>query len=148
LTSEPELDPASVEIDRFYPHSPAAVWQALTDPIALSRWLTPVTGFAVEVGNHFILNVPSQPPGEIACEVLAVRSGAGLTLGWVDLRAPRPARWVVDWRLRPEGRGTRMFLDHKGFDTDDRRQKMARNAMERMWRGRMAELGRLLDGAD
>jgi uncharacterized protein YndB with AHSA1/START domain len=105
----------------------------------------PSTGFTAEVGTRFVFTVPTQPPGEIACETLAVRSGERLTLSWVDLRAARPARWIVDWALRSEGRGTRLLLRHSGFDTDDRRQKMARNGMERMWRRVMSQLGELLD---
>ncbi|WP_372443020.1 SRPBCC family protein [Mycolicibacterium baixiangningiae] len=73
-------------------------------------------------------------PGEIACEVLELRPGERLALSWVDLRAARSARWLVDWTVDRQGRGTRLLLRHSGFDIRDRRQKMARNGMERMWR--------------
>ncbi|MDN3352045.1 hypothetical protein [Actinomadura sp. DC4] len=33
------------------PHSPAVVWQALTDPVALAEWLMPVEDFAPVVGR-------------------------------------------------------------------------------------------------
>ena len=144
--TDPGLDPTSVEIGRFYPHPPEQVWQALTDPNWVEQWLMPSTGMrAAAVGTHFVFTVPSRPPGEIACEVLALREIDQLTLSWVDLRAARPARWLVDWTVHPQGRGTRLLLRHSGFDIDDRRQKMARNGMERMWRRVLTQLGELLD---
>jgi uncharacterized protein YndB with AHSA1/START domain len=138
-------DTTSVEIGRFYPHPPEQVWQALTDPNLVAQWLMPSAGFAAaEAGTHFVFAIPTQPPGEIACEVLAVRSGEHLTLSWVDLRATRPARWMVDWTVHLHGRGIRFLLRHSGFGIDDRRQKMARNGMERMWHRVLAQLGELL----
>ena len=32
---------ASVEVDEVLPHPPERVWQALTDPALLARWLMP-----------------------------------------------------------------------------------------------------------
>ncbi|MCZ8379974.1 SRPBCC domain-containing protein [Mycobacterium sp. CPCC 205372] len=146
MTTDPELDPTAVEIGRFYPHEPDLVWRALTDPKVVEQWLMPSTGMAAAAeGTHFVFMVPTQPPGEIACEVLQLRPGEQLVLSWVDLRATRPARWVVDWAVHREGRGTRLLLTHSGFDINDRRQKMARNGMERMWRRALTQLGELLD---
>jgi uncharacterized protein YndB with AHSA1/START domain len=147
MTSDPELDPTSVEIGRFYQHAPEQVWRALTEPDVVEKWLMPSTGMAgAAVGTHFIFTVPTQPPGEIACEVLELRPTKRLTLSWVDLRAARPARWRVEWTVSPQGRGTRLLLRHSGFYIDDRRQKMARNGMERLWRRALTQLGDLLDG--
>lgn len=86
-----------------------------------------------------------QPPGEIACEVLAVRPGEQLTLSWVDLRATRPARWLVDWTVHPQGRGTRLLLTHSGFDINDRRPPTDRNGMERMWQRVLSQIGEMLN---
>ncbi|WP_082393474.1 SRPBCC family protein [Nocardia arizonensis] len=145
MTSDAELNPAAVEIGRFFPQPPAAVWRALTEPDLVERWLMRSTGFVPSVGTHFIFAIPSQPPGEIACEVLAVRPGAQLTLSWVDLRADYSTRWIVDWTVDSQGRGTRLLLTQTGFDIQDRRQKMARNAMERGWRATMTRLREVLD---
>jgi uncharacterized protein YndB with AHSA1/START domain len=147
MIDDSELDPASVEIGRFYPHTPDQVWQALTDPALLERWLMPSTGFvAPRVGSHFIFTVPTQPPGEIACKVLAIRPGLQMTLRWVDLRAQLPARWTLDWTVHPQGQGARLLLTHSGFDISDRRQRMARNGMERMWKRALTQLGTVLGG--
>ncbi|WP_193045401.1 SRPBCC family protein [Mycolicibacterium baixiangningiae] len=147
MTTDPkELDPASVEVGIFYSHAPQQVWQALTDPGLVEKWLMPSTGMLnAAVGTHFIFTVPTEPPGEIACEVLKLRPGQRLTLSWVDLRAARPARWLVDWTVDRQGGGTRLLLRHSGFDIRDPRQKMARNGMERMWRRVLTQLGELLD---
>lgn len=155
VISDPTRDPAAVEIGRFFPHAPSDVWHALADPAVVELWLMASTGFVASAGTHFIFTVPPPPPsapsqhampvGEIACEVLTARPSEQLTLSWVDLRAERPARWVLDWAIRPQGRGTRLLLTHSGFDIEDRRQKMARNGMERMWQGRLLRLRDLLD---
>ncbi|MFI5780903.1 SRPBCC domain-containing protein [Nocardia sp. NPDC051570] len=145
MISDAELNPAAVEIGSFFPQSPEAVWGALTEPDLLERWLMRPTGFAASVGTHFLFEVHTQPPTEIACEVLAALPRERLTYSWVDLRAARPARWIVDWLVRPQGRGTRLLLTQTGFDIEDRRQKMTRNAMERGWKGSLARLREILD---
>ncbi|MFB8277106.1 SRPBCC family protein [Nocardia colli] len=155
MMPDSELDPAAVEVGSFFPQSPEAVWRALTDPDLLERWLLRPTGFVASVGTHFVFTVPPQLPsaarrratplGEIACEVLTARPGEQLTYTSVDLRADRPARWVVDWSIRPDGRGTRLLVTQTGFDISDRRQKMARNALERGWKTGLSRLREVLD---
>lgn len=147
MTDTPERDAASVETGRFYPYSPHRIWDALTDAALVEQWLMPSVGLTdLRVGSQFVFAVPTEPPGEIACKVLALDPCRQLTLRWVDLRAQRPARWTVEWTLRPQGRGARLFLTHSGFDISDRRQKMARNGMERMWNCTLTQLSALLDG--
>lgn len=139
------LDPAAVEIGNFLTQPPALVWRALVEPDLVERWLMRSIGLTAEVGTHFIFVVPTEPTGEIACEVLAARPGEQLTYSWVDLRAKYPTRWEVDWVLETQGRGTRVLLTQTGFDINDRREKMARNAMERGWRTTLVRLGEVLD---
>lgn len=145
MIADSELDPAAVEVGGFFPHSPDVVWRALTEPDLLERWLMRSIGFAASVGTHFTFAVPTQPPAEIACEVLAARPGEQLTLSWVDLRAEHPTRWIVDWMIQPQGTGTRLLLTQTGFDIEDRRQKMARNALERGWKVALSRLREVLD---
>lgn len=146
MTGEAELDPASVEIGQFYPHSPDRVWRALTEPSLLEEWLMPSTGLAeARVGSQFVFTVPTEPPGEIACKILALRPGRLLALRWVDLRAEAPGRWILDWTVSAQGHGARLLLTHSGFDTAVPRQKMARNGMERMWKRALTQLGKVLD---
>ncbi|MFD4182516.1 SRPBCC domain-containing protein [Rhodococcus sp. NPDC058514] len=148
MIADAELNPAAVEIGSFFPQSPDAVWRALTEPDLLERWMTRSIGFVASVGTQFVLEVPTQPTGEIACEVLVARPGEQLKFSWADLRAEDPARWVVDWMLHPQGCGTRFLLTQTGFDIDDRRQKMARNALERGWKVALLRLRDVLDGVE
>jgi uncharacterized protein YndB with AHSA1/START domain len=145
VIADTSMDPAAVEIGRFFPQSPDVVWRALTEPHLLERWLMPSIGFVASVGVQFTFVIPIQPVGDISCEVLTARPGEQLIFSWVDLRAEHPARWVVDWMIWPHGRGTRLLLTQTGFDINDRRQKMARNAMERNWKVVMSRLGQVLD---
>lgn len=146
MTEDLPLDPAAVEIGRFYAHSPDRLWRALTDPVQLEAWLMPSTGLDdPQLGTQFVFTVPTDPPGEIACKVLAIRPGRQVTMRWVDLRAQLPARWVLDSTLHPQGHGTRLLLPHNGFNVSDRRQKMARNGMERMWKRALGQLDSVLD---
>ena len=137
--------PDSVEVGKFLPQPPGVVWHAITDPPMLERWLMKPVGFDAAVGTGFVFAVPTAPTGEIACEVLKSGRDQRLTYSWVDLRAKHPARWILDWALYPQGCGTRIILKHSGFDTNDRKQMMARNALERGWRTALTRLDETLD---
>ncbi|MGW7362041.1 SRPBCC family protein [Streptomyces sp. NPDC054841] len=76
---------------------------------------------------------------------------AGRTTGQAAGRTTEPstgqnaADWTITWTLEPEGRGTRLFLVHEGFDPDDPAQMRARQIMGGGWRGRvMAALEEVL----
>lgn len=134
MIPDPESDPAVVQVGRFFPYPPSAVWWALTDPDAVARWLAPSTGFVgAVVGSQFLFSVSDSTSAEIACEVVAATPVENMTWSWMDMRASRPARWFVTWDVQAHGRGTRLMLTHTGFDMDDRMQKMARNAFARGW---------------
>ncbi len=132
-----ERDETTVELDQFVPYPPSIAWRTLTEPDLISRWFTRSAGFSLTVGSTFILELPANPPAEVACQVLDVLPHHRFTHSYTDLRGSPPARWVVDWRLTPHGRGTRILLEHRGFDVEDHRQRMARNAAERAWRTRI-----------
>lgn len=134
MIADAQLNPAAVELGSFFPQPPDAVWRALTEPDLLERWLLRPTGFAPTVGTRFRFTIPAAPNDEIACDVLTVRPGEQLTYSWMHSPTEHPARWIVDWTLHPQGRGTRLLLTQTGFDIEDRRQKMIRNATERNWK--------------
>ncbi|MFI6040479.1 SRPBCC domain-containing protein [Nocardia sp. NPDC051321] len=134
MIADAQLNPAAIELGSFFPQPPDTVWRALTQPDLLERWLLRPTGFAASVGTRFRFAVPAPSIDEIACEVLAARPYQQLTYSWLLPQAEHPARWIVDWTLLPQGRGTRLLLTQTGFDIEDRRQKMLRNAMERHWK--------------
>ncbi|WP_307848301.1 SRPBCC family protein [Microbispora oryzae] len=119
----PGLHPASISVDQFIPAPPAKVWSSLTEPELLARWWVPGDIHAV-VGHRFHLQMPGW--GSVPCEVLEVEPYERLvyTFG---------ASWVLTWRLVTEGKGTRVLLEHSGFDLENKRDRAAFERMGRGW---------------
>jgi hypothetical protein len=44
------------------------------------------------------------------------------------------ADWTLRWTLAPEGTGTRLILEHSGFDLDDPQHRFAFDTMGPGWR--------------
>jgi uncharacterized protein YndB with AHSA1/START domain len=137
---------ASIHVDEFLPFSPGRVWQALTDPAKLAVWLMP-NDFEPTVGHRFTFRTDPVPQGGfdgvVSCEVLEIDPQRLLRISW----AGGPTmKTTVTWRLHPEGRGTRLFLDHEGFDPSDPFQQVAHRSMGDGWRsGVLRKLVALLD---
>ncbi|MFD4243160.1 SRPBCC domain-containing protein [Streptomyces sp. NPDC058525] len=134
-------DLTSVRVEQFLPHPPSKVWRALTEPELIARWLMP-GDFRLRVGHRYTMHgVPVQATGfsgTVRAEVLAFETGRMLRIGWQDA-APSgdgsaEVDWTITWTLEPEGRGTRLFLDHEGFDPDNPIQQRARTMMGGGWR--------------
>jgi hypothetical protein len=80
-------------------HSPAKVWQALTDPVHLREWAPFVTdGSLGTVGTVKLTWVGAPAP----LETKVTRADAPKMLEYNDIR----------WELEPVGRGTRLTLWH------------------------------------
>jgi uncharacterized protein YndB with AHSA1/START domain len=126
-------DQRTIRVDQFLAHPPGRVWQALTDPVLLARWLMP-NDFQPVTGHQFTFRTEPRPDaafdGVVHCQVLAIKPGRLLRISW---RAGR-LDTTVTWTLAPEGRGTRLFLEHDGFDPDDPIQQSARRIMGAGWR--------------
>ncbi len=103
-----------------YPHSPAKVWRALTDPALIPLWTStgkggrPV-GFSTAVGTHFQFVAKPMPgwSGVVECEVLESREPSLLRYSWVGDDGDDIT--TVTYRLDPHGLGTRFTWDHTGF---------------------------------
>ncbi|ALG86531.1 SRPBCC family protein [Gordonia phthalatica] len=132
-----ERDPSAVELGVFAPQPPTVVWRALVEPDLMQSWLSRPIGFEPVEGTSFLVEVLSEPPHHVACQVLTVVPRTRLVYTWTDPRGDAPATWTVDWHLEAQGRGTRVLLVFSGFDMNDRIQKMARNAVERGWRNQV-----------
>jgi hypothetical protein len=79
-------------------------------------------------------------------QVLAFEPERMLRVRWVDADPANPADWTITWTLEQEGRGTRLFLVHEGFDPDDPAQMRARTIMDGGWRSHVVRaLGQTLD---
>jgi uncharacterized protein YndB with AHSA1/START domain len=102
-------------LESFYPHDPARVWRALTDPDAMADWLMPTEGFAPIVGTKFRFRTRPQPgwDGLVDCEVLTVDEPRRLVYSWIGTKQKHGT--IVTWTLLPEEGGTRLRLEHTGF---------------------------------
>jgi uncharacterized protein YndB with AHSA1/START domain len=114
----------TISVDQFVAAPPAKVWQALTDPELLAQWWAP-GDIAPVAGHRFELTMPGW--GQAPCEVLEVDEPRRFVYTFTE-------NWTLTWRLVPEGRGTRLLLEHSGFDLDDRRMLAAFERMGPGWR--------------
>jgi uncharacterized protein YndB with AHSA1/START domain len=119
--------PGIIRLEQFIEHPPARVWRALSDPALHAKWwaagdVRPVMGhrFTLDMGPGF---------GKQPCEVVAVEPERLLSYSF----APGTLNTTVTWRLKPEGSGTRLFLEHKGFDLDSPLGKAAFGGMSGGW---------------
>lgn len=132
-------DPQAIHVDAFLPHPPEKVWRALTEPELIARWLMP-NDFKLEIGHHFTFKgfpIPAAGFGGTGhSEVLDFEPGKMLRIAW--RAAPDDLSSLdstVTFTLAPEGRGTRLFLAHEGFDPGDPYQAAARRLMGGGWAG-------------
>ncbi len=98
---------------RDYNYPPDLVWQALTDPDAIAEWLMD-NDFKPVIGHKFQLRTKPGPgfDGITHCEVLEVEPSKILaytfTGGGIDT--------VVRYRLEAIPNGTRLHVEHTGFE--------------------------------
>lgn len=125
----------SITLDQFVAATPEAVWRALTEPELVRRWWAE-GDIAPEVGHEFTLDMPGF--GAQPCRVLESRAPGLFVYTFTT-------EWTLRWTLEPEGRGTRVFLEHSGFDLGDKRMAAAFERMGPGWRD--AVLPRLAETA-
>jgi len=100
----PDADCLAVRFERRYPATPAEVWNAVTQPERITRWLAPTTllddgRFRIDFGNG------QQTTGEVvSCE-----PPRSLAVSW-DFPGEPASRVDVD--VRPDGDGAVLVLDH------------------------------------
>jgi uncharacterized protein YndB with AHSA1/START domain len=127
----------TIECDEFLAHPPAAVWKALTQPDLMERWWVPGDIQPV-VGHRFTLDMGSW--GTQQCEVTAVEPERVLQYTFAETVLDT----TITWRLVPEGSGTRLFLEHAGFDLDTPMGRQAYNGMGSGWPGVQARIATVL----
>ena len=81
---------SDIRIVRDYPHPPAKVWRAVTDPALIPLWTATgaggrTEGFSTTVGTKFRLVAKPKPGwnGVVNCEVLEVIEPSLLRYSWV-----------------------------------------------------------------
>ena len=137
----------TIRTDHFLPYTMAQVWKVLTDPALIAKWLMP-NDFQLEVGHQFNFNTapiaPVQFGGTVYCEVLDFEVERSLRYSWIDRGEENGLHSVVSWRLEPEGDGTRLSLEHEGFDANHPLQLKGYQMMSQGWKRivgqRMAEV--------
>ena len=102
-------DDSTIRLVRDLPAAPAKVWAALTQPDLHARWWAAGDVQPV-VGHRFSLDMGSR--GQQPCEVLAVEPQRLFRYTF----APEMLGTTITWRLASEGTGTRLELEHAGFD--------------------------------
>ncbi|MDI1482928.1 SRPBCC domain-containing protein [Polyangium sp. y55x31] len=112
-TAPSQTDSISFEFELN--HLPEKVWRALTDPVLLTEWLLPVTGFAPAPGTAFTLKTQPYPgwDGTVNCRILEIETHKKLSYTWVvgDMEIDT----VVTFTLTPTASGTRLSLVQSGF---------------------------------
>lgn len=115
---------ATIRVDQFIAAPPEKVWRLLTEPALMKLWWAEGQVAAV-VGHTFTLDMPGY--GQQPCTVLEVDAPHRFVYTFT-------AAWTLTWRLEAEGAGTRVFLEHSGFDLDDGRMAQAFERMGPGWR--------------
>ncbi|WAC93954.1 SRPBCC family protein [Mycobacterium sp. Aquia_213] len=116
--------PATIRVEQFVAAPPEKVWRLLTEPDLLRLWWADGQVAAV-VGHQFTLDMPGY--GKQPCKVLEVDAPRRFVYTFTSA-------WTLRWRLEPEGTGTRVFLEHSGFDLNDTRMAAAFDRMGPGWR--------------
>jgi uncharacterized protein YndB with AHSA1/START domain len=146
MSDETMTELSSIHVDEFLPYPPDQVWLVLTDPDKLAVWLMP-NDFELTVGHRFTFRTTPVPGAEfdglVSCEVLEIDPQRLLRISWAG---GATLRTTVTWRLVAEGRGTRLLLDHEGFDLSDPFQQVAHRGMGSGWRSNvLRRISELLD---
>src|ERR1700722_8742781 len=76
---------SDIRVVRDYPHPPAKVWRALTDPALIALWGMRPEGFSPVAGTRFKFIAKPQPGwrGFVECEVLEAREPSVIRYSWV-----------------------------------------------------------------
>jgi uncharacterized protein YndB with AHSA1/START domain len=121
----------TIHVDQFLTRPPEVVWRSLTEPELLARWWAG-GDIAPVVGHRFTLDMGRW--GQVPCTVTEVEPARRLSYTFGD--------WTLTWRLVAEGVGTRLFLEHSGFDLDDPQHALAFRNMSSGWIAVLARLER------
>jgi uncharacterized protein YndB with AHSA1/START domain len=117
-------DTKAIEVDQFLPHPPAKVWRHLTEPDRMAAWWA-ASDIAPVVGHTFTIDMGSW--GHQPCTILEVVPEERLVYSFTE-------SWTLTWTLVAEGTGTRLLLEHAGFDLDDPQGRFAFDTMGPGWR--------------
>ena len=111
---------SEIRIVHDYPHPPAKVWRAVTDPALIPRWTATGAGgrpegFTPVVGTKFQFIAKPKPgwSGVVDCEVLEADEPSLLRYSWAGGDGGDVTEVV--YRLQPHAGATRFTYEHTGF---------------------------------
>ncbi len=138
----------TVRRELLIPQLPERVWRAIADRDALAGWMYP-NDFEPRVGHHFTFRVPPNPKVNfdgliVRCEVLECEPPSRLVFSW-SVGGP-VVNTRVNFRLEPEGDGTRLFFEHSGFDLSQLGGNQAFKGAEFGWAKMLGQLPDLVAG--
>ncbi|MBS0547828.1 MAG: SRPBCC domain-containing protein [Proteobacteria bacterium] len=123
-------DIRTITVEQDFPHPPAKLWRALTQPHLIEEWLMK-NDFLPEVGHRFKLR--GDWGGVLDCKVLTIEPLRTLSYTW-DHAHEDPAfnlRSVVTFTLTPSPTGTLLRVEQSGFRPD---QKQALGGAQAGWK--------------
>lgn len=136
------LTEKSLRKSASYPHEPARVWAALTDPRALAHWLMP-NDFKPVLHHEFQFRVDPSPfySGVVRCKVLEIDPPTRMVWSWQTMPAkpgkpPHPPMRIA-WTLSPTPTGCTLTLEQTGLQHQPRlfnlMMSMGWNTMLNRW---------------
>jgi uncharacterized protein YndB with AHSA1/START domain len=134
----------SVVVEREFPHPPAKIWRALTQPHLMEEWLMK-NDFSPVVGHRF--NLRGDWGGVLDCEVLVVEPDKTLSYTWNFAHADAAFNLnsVVTFTITPTTSGTLLRMEQVGFRPDQRQAFGGANAG---WQQFFAKLEEMLVRTD
>jgi len=133
-------NPATLVVERVFPHPQEKLWRALTESPFLAQWLMN-NDFVPVIGRKFQFR--SEPvqnwDGVINCEVLVVDPLKQLSYTWSSMGLD----FVVLWTLTPAETGTHLRMEQSGFGPD---QQQAYGGAKYGWQRFFDGLDKALDG--
>lgn len=136
-----QTETRSVVVERDFPHPPAKLWRALTQPYLMAEWLMRADAAPDAVGRKFHLT--GEWGGVLDCEVLTIEPERSLAYRW-DFENDDPnyaLKSVVTFTLTPTDAGTHLKMEQAGFRPD---QKQALGGALHGWAAFLDKLDGLL----
>jgi uncharacterized protein YndB with AHSA1/START domain len=126
----------NVFMSRRYAAGIEAVWDAWTNPERLPRWLGSVSGELAPGGSAVLAMTPQI---QVTCRIVHCQAPHRLAVIWCHPGEPETA---AELRLRADGDGTILELEHGGLPAD------LRVGYGYGWEDFLDRLGALLSGGD